>query len=105
VSNDEQQTQNDPATGDTDNEPVGGGEKITLSHDTAMSFAAEALMDAYDIALDIKDTATMLKIAKMWAGLSQVLGTEDEPHKHEKKINPLGFTVHQDETLLESEVG
>lgn len=81
------------------------GQPITLDRSTALAFAAEGLMDAYDIASFAKDTATMLKISKAWLHMAAILGhaeDEESPHKHEK-TNPVGFT-HDLELGLESAV-
>lgn len=87
-------------------EPSGSGspERITLSYESAISFAAEGLMDAYELASDIKDTSTMIKISKTWLYMAGILGSAEsgEQHKHEK-TNPVGFT-HDLELELESAV-
>jgi hypothetical protein len=80
-------------------------ERITLSQDTALAFAAEGLIDTYEIARDRQDANLMLKVTKLWLGMSTVLGSEgDGPHRHSK--NKFGFTHHlQDDDVLESEIG
>ena len=103
MSNDESIENKDPV------EPEGpddsGSERVTLSQDTALAFAAEGLIDAYEIARDRQDANLMLKVSKLWLGMSTVLGSEDgTPHKHSK--TKLGFTHHlgMEDDVLESTV-
>ena len=109
MSNDEtiDETAKEAEEAEVQPEPAGSGgaQRITLSYESAISFAAEGLMDAYDIASTREDTSTMIKISNSWLHMAAVLGQADESsetHKHEK-TNPVGFT-HDLEIELESAV-
>jgi hypothetical protein len=74
---------------------------VTLSQETAYAFAAEGLIDAYDIALSTKNVPQILKITKMWLGMSTLLGSEANGRKQK-----LGFTPDAViEENLESHLG
>lgn len=96
TNDDQDQIETNP---EPDGQQVMPGVPVTLSYESAIAFAAEGLMDAYDIATDIKDTSTMIKISRTWLAMADILGREGEqPHKHEK-ANPVGFTHDLDEGL------
>lgn len=76
-------------------------EKITISQETAYAFAAEGLIDAYEIALGNRNVAEMLKITKMWLGMSTLLGSESQSTKQKLGFTP-GAVIEEN---LESHLG
>jgi hypothetical protein len=46
---------------------------IDINRETAITFAADGMLDAYEIAKEAGDTETMLKISTMWMGIAKYL--------------------------------
>ena len=77
-----------------------GGITITLSQSSTYAFAADGLFDAYEIAKTKGDTKTMIKISKIWLGMSTLLAPEGTQKQK------LGFTPDAIiEENLESNIG
>lgn len=55
-------------------------DRQVLTETTALAWAAEGLIDSYEIAKEAKDTDSMIRIAEGWMKLSALLGElETEP--------------------------
>jgi hypothetical protein len=61
----------------------------TISTESALLACSINLMRAGDIAKQMQDTESLLKVSKAWYELARFLGGEEEEDKH----NPIGFTV------------